>query len=329
MLEEAAARDIDEVMARHDTVPGESSTSPSSNSAAPHSTLEDYVNDVLTDLVAAGSGASAAPARQGEGTGDGEKQLGAGAGFEDGDVGRPIGEANDTVTPRDSLMFEMRRAVKTPGELLALLRSGFWREFGEALPATDREDLLNAMARVRARGMREREGDEDGARERRGDSTSVSNTTSTRASRTEDEDDVERKRENREEKLEDIVRQLSDVEPLFDFEVSVIVRPIFETLFNGVAFRNWNHAAVRLGPQKVTPFFYTDPLALAAVDLIPEVAVAYANSLREMNITDKEIRERLASAVNVRFAVTVVFVMRQQISVNGGDILRNIFTLTL
>ena len=61
----------------------------------------------------------------------------------------------------------------------------------------------------------------------------------------------------------------------------------------------------------------------------PQVAAAYVESLQMLNLTRDEIAEKVKSAVNVRFIVTVLFVMRQQISVNGGDILRNIFTLTL
>ena len=59
------------------------------------------------------------------------------------------------------------------------------------------------------------------------------------------------------------------------------------------------------------------------------MAAAYVESLQMLNLTRDEIAEKVRRAVNVRFIVTVLFVMRQQISVNGGDILRNIFTLTL
>jgi hypothetical protein len=41
-----------------------------------------------------------------------------------------------------------------------------------------------------------------------------------------------------------------------------------------------NHAALRVGVEKFIPYTYTDPLAIAATDLIPEVAAAYAESLR-------------------------------------------------
>jgi hypothetical protein len=62
-----------------------------------------------------------------------------------------------------------------------------------------------------------------------------------------------------------------------------------------------------------------------------EVAAAYVESLRNspLNLTRGEIVEKVANAVNVRFIVSVLLVLRQQISVNGGDILRNIFSLTL
>ena len=122
----------------------------------------------------------------------------------------------------------------------------------------------------------------------------------------------------RRETLEDVLDQLRDVEPKFDFELSVIVRPIATTLFAGVAARSWNHAALRLAPDEVTPFAYSDPLALAAVDLLPEVAVAYAESLRAGNATEEEIKRKLGDAVNVRFVVTVALITRQQISVGGG-----------
>ena len=64
-------------------------------------------------------------------------------------------------------------------------------------------------------------------------------------------------------------------------------------------------------------------------DRRPEVAVAYAESLRAGNATEEEIKRKLGDAVNVRFVVTVALITRQQISVGGGDILRNIFTLEL
>ena len=93
--------------------------------------------------------------------------------------------------------------------------------------------------------------------------------------------------------------------------------------------RAGHHAALRLAPDEVTPFAYSDPLAVAAVDMLPEVAVAYAESLRAANATEEEIKRKLGDAVNVRFVVTVALITRQQISVGGGDILRNIFTLEL
>ena len=65
------------------------------------------------------------------------------------------------------------------------------------------------------------------------------------------------------------------------------------------------------------------------MDLIPEKAAAYVEALQAMNLTRGEIAQRLLRAVNVRFVVTVALKAIQQISVNGGDILRNIFSLTL
>ena len=130
-------------------------------------------------------------------------------------------------------------------------------------------------------------------------------------------------------RLESIAAQLSDVEPKFDFEVSVIARPIVSTLFRGWAARSWTHAALRLAPDEITPYAYADPLALAAADLYPEVAAAYVRSLRDAGTSDEEIRRKLRDAINVRFVVSVIVVARKQISVGGGDILRNVFTLTL
>ena len=131
-------------------------------------------------------------------------------------------------------------------------------------------------------------------------------------------------------RLESIAAQLSDVEPKFDFEVSVIARPIVSTLFRGWAARSWTHAALRLAPDEITPLAnYADPLALAAADLYPEVAAAYVRSLRDAGTSDEEIRRKLRDAINVRFVVSVIVVARKQISVGGGDILRNVFTLTL
>ena len=119
------------------------------------------------------------------------------------------------------------------------------------------------------------------------------------------------------------------MEPKFDFEVSVIARPIVSTLFRGWAARSWTHAALRLAPDEITPYAYADPLALAAADLYPEVAAAYVRSLRDAGTSDEEIRRKLRDAINVRFVVSVIVVARKQISVGGGDILRNVFTLTL
>ena len=51
-------------------------------------------------------------------------------------------------------------------------------------------------------------------------------------------------------------------------------------------------------------------------------------SLREANKTREEIRRSVASAVIVRFVVSIVLRLRLQLSVNGGDILRQVFTIT-
>ena len=251
----------------------------------------------------------------------------------------------------------MRRAVKTPNDLRALLRSGFFREFGAALPSRNLRQLRDALLAMisRAQGNRREEEEEEEENPKNATTTlgagvsvassASSSTTTSASSREEDADDNNndddddsdadynnnKEEDNKfREKLEDIIEQLSDVEPRFDFEVSVVARPIVQNLFVGWAGRTWNHVALRIAPEQITPFVYTDPLSVGAVDLIPEVAAAYAQSLKKTtNLTRAEIAERVRSAVNVRFIVSVLFITRQQISVNGGDILRNIFTITL
>lgn len=228
--------------------------------------------------------------------------------------------------------FEWRSgAVKSPAALGALAASGFWRAFAEGLP-DDGVDVLLATLRAPARRGEEgaaaggggggdggagasADASDDGldddsdvplaARTNASSSSSGGSPFTTSSAR-------------RRETLEDVLDQLRDVEPKFDFELSVIVRPIATTLFAGVAARSWNHAALRLAPDEITPFAYSDPLAVAAVDLLPEVAVAYAESLRAANATEEEIKRKLGDAVNVRFVVTVALITRQQISVGGG-----------
>lgn len=158
------------------------------------------------------------------------------------------------------------------------------------------------------------------------DSLRNRNTEMYASNQTESNDSEEQKRNAR---VADILRQLRDIEPKLDFEISLIVRPIVTTLFWGYASRTWNHKAIRLAPEEITPYTYSDPLQLVAADLYPEVANAYVESLRLKNITDADILQKLLSAVNVRFVVTVAVITRQQISIGGGDILRNVFTLTL
>ena len=271
-----------------------------------------------------------------------EEVRGAVGGTGGGGFGTPeVGESSGVDARLGA--FEWRSgAVKSPAALGALAASGFWRAFAEGLP-DDGVDVL--LATLGAPARRGEEGaaaggggggdggagasadasddglDDDsdvplGARTNASSSSSGGSSFTTSSAR-------------RRETLEDVLDQLRDVEPKFDFELSVIVRPIATTLFAGVAARSWNHAALRLAPDEVTPFAYSDPLALAAVDLLPEVAVAYAESLRAANATEEEIKRKLGDAVNVRFVVTVALITRQQISVGGGDILRNIFTLQL
>ena len=272
-----------------------------------------------------------------------EEVRGAVGGTGGGGFGTPeVGESSGVNARLGA--FEWRSgAVKSPAALGALAASGFWRAFAEGLPDDGVDVLLATLGAPPAR--RGEEGaaaggggggdggagasadasddglDDDsdvplGARTNASSSSSGGSSFTTSSAR-------------RRETLEDVLDQLRDVEPKFDFELSVIVRPIATTLFAGVAARSWNHAALRLAPDEVTPFAYSDPLALAAVDLLPEVAVAYAESLRAANATEEEIKRKLGDAVNVRFVVTVALITRQQISVGGGDILRNIFTLEL
>jgi hypothetical protein len=212
-------------------------------------------------------------------------------------------DANAAATSFDGMFddkFEMRYPVRAAGEAAGLLDNGFWGDFGAGLD----DEAFDAMVALLSGPVAGEE---------------------VRAFGDSDESIDEKKRA----KLEDLARQLSDVEPKFDFEVSVIARPIVTTLFWGAAARQWGHAAVRIAPDEFTPYTYADPLTVAAVDLIPEKAAAYVEALQAMNLTRGEIAQRLLRAVNVRFVVTVALKAIQQISVNGGDILRNIFSLTL
>ena len=219
--------------------------------------------------------------------------------------------------------FEMRRGAKTPSELRALAGEGFWSALAEGLPEDAFDALAASLVGAEAFAAASRENDtssEDGSGTGLG-SGSGSGSDSRSDSRASDA--------KRRARLESIAAQLSDVEPKFDFEVSVIARPIVSTLFRGWAARSWTHAALRLAPDEITPYAYADPLALAAADLYPEVAAAYVRSLRDAGTSDEEIRRKLRDAINVRFVVSVIVVARKQISVGGGDILRNVFTLTL
>ena len=221
--------------------------------------------------------------------------------------------------------FEMRRGAKTPSEVRALAGEGFWSALADGLP----EDAFDALAaslvgaEAFAAASRENETSSDVHEGSGSGSGSGPGSDSVPGSDSRTSDAKRRAR------VESILAQLSDVEPKFDFEVSVIARPIVSTLFRGWAARSWTHAALRLAPEEITPYAYADPLALAAADLYPEVAAAYVRSLRAAGTSDEDIRRRLRDAINVRFVVTVIVVARKQISVGGGDILRNIFTLTL
>lgn len=53
----------------------------------------------------------------------------------------------------------------------------------------------------------------------------------------------------------------------------MVSRPIVQNLFAGWAGRTWEHAAIRLAPEQVTPYAYSDPLSVRAVDLIPEAGL--------------------------------------------------------
>ena len=270
-----------------------------------------------------------------------EEVRGAVGGTGGGGVGTPeVGESSGVDTRLGA--FEWRSgAVKSPAALRALGASGFWRAFAEGLPDDGVDVLLATLGAPARRGEEGAAGGGSGGDGGMGDASDASddgldddsdvplgahtNASSSSSGGSPFTTSSARRRET----LEDVLDQLRDVEPKFDLELSVIVRPIATTLFAGVAARSWNHAALRLAPDEVTPFAYSDPLALAAVDLLPEVAVAYAESLRAANATEEEIKRKLGDAVNVRFVVTVALITRQQISVGGGDILRNIFTLEL
>ena len=231
---------------------------------------------------------------------------------------RAGGAADDAFDGGDDdeggMLFHMKRSVKSPEELSRLAAAGFWREFpngfsGDALRALE-SSLLGGMynastANVTSQGFDGRDPD-DAASEGEGD-----------------------EEEKLRERLRSVAEQLSDVAPRFDFEVSVTARQIVNNLFAGVAARTWSHAAIRVGPEEIEPYAYVDPLGLVATDLYPEVAAAYVRSLRDAGASEEEIGRKLRDAVSARFLISVLFVTRQQISVNGGDILRNIFSLTL
>ena len=231
--------------------------------------------------------------------------------------------------------------MKSPAALGALAASGFWRAFAEGLPDDGVDVLLATLGAPARRGEEGAAGGGGGGDGGMGDASDASddgldddsdvplgahtNASSSSSGGSPFTTSSARRRET----LEDVLDQLRDVEPKFDFELSVIVRPIATTLFAGVAARSWNHAALRLAPDEVTPFAYSDPLALAAVDLLPEVAVAYAESLRAGNATEEEIKRKLGDAVNVQVRRHRRAHHEATNKRRGGDILRNIFTLEL
>ena len=225
--------------------------------------------------------------------------------------------------------FEMRRGAKTPSEVRALAGEGFWSALADGLPEDAFDALAASLVGAEAFAAASRENETDGdVHEGSGSGSSSGSVPGSDPVPVAGSDSRTLGAERR-AREESILAQLSDVEPKFDFEVSVIARPIVSTLFRGWAARSWTHAALRLAPEEITPYAYADPLALAAADLYPEVAAAYVRSLRAAGTSDEEIRRRLRDAINVRFVVTVIVVARKQISVGGGDILRNVFTLTL
>jgi hypothetical protein len=173
--------------------------------------------------------------------------------------------------PGENLVFEMRRAVKTPAELRALLRAGFFGDLAAGLPTRNLHQLRDALRMMRRAG---RGGAGGGDRQNSAaDYADYNNSAAAAQGSLADEDRDYAEKSKYEEKLEDIIEQLSDVEPRFDFEVSVVSRPIVQNLFAGWAGRTWEHAAIRLAPEQVTPYAYSDPLSVRAVDLIPEAGL--------------------------------------------------------
>ena len=81
------------------------------------------------------------------------------------------------------------------------------------------------------------------------------------------------------------------------------------------------HQAVALASIKVSALKYEELLSDFAFNF------NLRHYVEAMNKTEVEIKERVLAAVNVRFTVAVLLIIRKQISVNGGDIFRNVFSL--
>ena len=124
-------------------------------------------------------------------------------------------DANVAATSFDGMFdekFEMRYPVRTAAAATALIDNGFWGDFGSGLD----DEAFDAMVALLSGAVAGEE---------------------VRAFGDSDASSIDEKKRA---KLEDLARQLRDVEPKFDFEVSVIARPIVTTLFWGAAARQWH-----------------------------------------------------------------------------------------
>jgi len=124
---------------------------------------------------------------------------------------------------------------------------------------------------------------------------------------------------------DDVLEQLQDVEPLVDAQVTVLLRPLYRTLFGGATARGVSSYGVRAGPQLLLPYAYADPLLLSAADLVPEEAEAYLEAQAEAGVGAGEAARNALAAQTARLAASVLVTFREQVSVNGGDIARRFF----
>lgn len=190
--------------------------------------------------------------------------------------------------PEGSSPLARATAPLSVGDLLRLKRSGFWDAFARNLP----EEMQAAFAVALERAIT-------------GGSPLI---------------------EKAAEDLEDIIEQLSDVRPLLDVQIITVSRALFRTLGPKVSAGPVRlSAGVRLGPSQVSPFAFVLPAGVVATDLVREEAAAYVQSLQEQGRTTQEIKDAVLSALNIEAAVTLLLSFREQVSVNGGDIARDVF----